>query len=341
MNKAKDMLKEMLLINIDLNGIIEYDEEDYKDDWELDNFNNEVFNRIYAKDYNFYIVFSFDEEINSVMASQILDIFGDAPFVGKIIINPTKMESYISKSDFSEYLTTYTLHHLIHLLGFHADITGVINWGGIVKEENINSRTNYFVDSENIINYAKKYFNCTEITKIDLEIDEDGNVYWPSRILLGELMTIFDYPEEQILSGFTLAFLEDLPYIHMVQNYTGGIMKFGKNKGCDFIDKSCGDNSIDNEITFANEFYLPSTIESLPNPFEPSCSSGRLSKAVHKIYSTTSKPTDSEYYINGFTGPEKTKYCPISEFNGISSDDNIYTGHCSNEISVNEELKNI
>ena len=106
MNKAKDMLKEMLLINIDLNGIIEYDEEDYKDDWELDNFNNEVFNRIYAKDYNFYIVFSFDEEINSVMASQILDIFGDAPFVGKIIINPTKMESYISKSDFSEYLTT-------------------------------------------------------------------------------------------------------------------------------------------------------------------------------------------------------------------------------------------
>ena len=341
MNKAKDMLKEMLLINIDLNGIIEYDEEDSIDDWEIDNYNSEVFNKAYLKDFNFYIVFSFDDTINSAMTCQILDIFGDAPVLGKIIINPNEMENYKSKPDFSEYLTTYTLHHLIHLLGFHAALGGIIVWGGIVKEETISSEINYYVDSENIINYAKKYFNCTEITKIDLEVDEDGNAYWPSRILLGELMTNFDYPEEQILSGFTLAFLEDLPYIHVVQNYTGGIMKFGKNKRCDFLDKSCGDNSINNEIIFANEFYLPSTLESLPDPYEPSCSSGRLSKTIHKIYTSTSKPTGSEYYISGFTGPEKTKYCPISEFHDINSDDNIYTGHCSNEISANKELKNI
>ena len=345
MNNSKDMLKEILLINTDLNGEVEYDEEIYKEDWELKHFNRDAFSKIYTKDFNFYIVFSFDEAINSAMTCKILDIFGDAPLVGKIIINPNKMENLISKSDFSEYLTIYMLHHFIHLLGFHADITDPVIWGGIIKEETTDSDslTNYYVDAENIINYAKNYFNCTTIRKFYLEIDEDeeGNAYWPSRFLLGELMTKFDYPEEQILSGFTLAFLEALPYIHVVQNYTGGIMKFGKNKRCDFLEKSCGDNSNNNKITFANEFYLPFGIESIPNPFEPSCSSGRLSKTVHKIYSLPEVPTDAQCNINGFSGPEKTNYCPISEFNTLESNTNIYKGHCSYEISVDEDLKDI
>ena len=340
MNKAKDLLKEAILINTDLNGEIKYDDIDYSDWWEIEYFNEDVFKKIYLKDFNYYIIFSFDENIDSIITSTILDVFGDTPIVGKIIINPDKLKDYISKSDFFDYLTNYFFHHFIHLLGFHIDVEVPV-WGGIVREENIGSKTYYYVNSTNIIIYARKYFDCSSITRIYLEENpndsDDENIYWPSRLLLGELMTTFDYPAEQILSGFTLAFLEDLPYIHVIQNFTGGLMRFGKNKGCNFINEDCGAN-LDDKITFANEFYLPSNLDELPNPFEPSCSSSRLSKTVHVIYEAESEPSGAQYYITGYTGPEKTNYCPISEYNEQDSNSNIYIGHCSFESSANTEF---
>ena len=54
-------------------------------------------------------------------------------------------------------------------------------------------------------------------------------------------MTELDYPEEQVLSGFTLAFLDDYEYIIVNKNYTGGLMRFGKHKGCSFLTSKCGE----------------------------------------------------------------------------------------------------
>ena len=144
-------------------------------------------------------------------------------------------------------------------------------------------------------------------------------------------MTEFDYPEEQVLSGFTLAFFEDLGYLHVIKNYTGGLMRFGKYKGCSFLREKCGDN-LDNEEyqkVFSNEFYLPKDIQELPDYFEPSCSSGRLSKTVHKLYTTLEeKNEDHQFYSNYIIGKSSTKYCPISEYD-TSSRTNTYIGLCS------------
>ena len=106
-------------------------------------------------------------------------------------------------------------------------------------------------------------------------------------------------------------------------------MKFGRNKGDDFYNQGCNDNT--NEITFANEFYLPKNILEIPLEFEPSCSSGRLSKTVHKVYPYESDemPTIYEFLSNGIGGAKSTKYCPISEF--INNQDYIYKGLCSEQ----------
>jgi hypothetical protein len=39
-------------------------------------------------------------------------------------------------------------------------------------------------------------------------------------------MADFSYPEEQAISGFTLALFEDLGYIKVKNKYTGGLMRF-------------------------------------------------------------------------------------------------------------------
>ena len=149
-------------------------------------------------------------------------------------------------------------------------------------------------------------------------------------------MTEFNYLEEQVLSGFTMAFFEDLDYILVIKNYTGGLMKFGKHKGCDFFN-GCSETT--NKITFANEFYLPVIDEDFQNNFEPSCSSGRLSKTVHKLYYYETEPIEYQYFQLGYGGREYTNYCPISEYNSINSD-YLYSGHCSfNESSIDKDLE--
>ena len=351
-NNMKTYAERMFSILTDIGESFEDIEDQNREEWGLDVWEEEIFKSIeFGEDsYNYYIAFRFSSDINNAVYSTIVEQYALMPLIGIITFHPDKISPLLNNLD---YLNTLMFHQIIHLLGFHIDVwynsvtptfQGKINQreeaGEIHYFLGINNENPYY-DTPNVINYAIKYFDCDSITKIELELDEDNNIHWPSRILLGELMTSFNYPEEQVLSGFTIAFLQDLGYLEINQNYIGGLMKFGKNKGCEFLDNSCGANLNENKITFANEFYLPTEISSIPETFEPSCSSGRLSKTVHKIYSFTPEPTEAEYNINGFTGPEKTKYCPISEFNRINSNDNIYLGLCSYEISVNGELQNI
>ena len=42
------------------------------------------------------------------------------------------------------------------------------------------------------------------------------------------------YVQEQVISEFTLAFLEDTGF-YEVNYYTGVLMRFGKNMGCRFL----------------------------------------------------------------------------------------------------------
>ena len=320
-NRAKTILESYLYFEIDYdfhNDLVPsyFDDIDYYDKSILTtNLHN----------YNFFILFYFinNEDKPDIDYSIEIDNAGQ-PLGGVISINE-KMES--NKYSNVDYLTNLMLHEFIHLLGFDSYILfkyDLISYGDekLIKE-----------NFPNLFKYAENYFNCT-LNEIEMQTDENenrDNIHFSSRLLLGELMTSFNYPEEQILSGFTLALLDDLPYIQVVKNYTGGLMRFGKHKGSNFINKNCINDFEKDDITFANEFYFIKNLVDKPETYEPSCSSGRLSKTVHKVYGDTS-----------LIGPEKTGSCPISEFDEENSED-IYIGHCNQENSAvdDNELQNI
>ena len=82
------------------------------------------------------------------------------------------------------------------------------------------------------------------------------------------------YTDEQAISEFTLAFLEDTGY-YKVNHYTGGLMRYGKNKGCKFVEEKCVKN-YEIDPYYENEFF--DTIYSDSN-YDSSCTSGRQSRS--------------------------------------------------------------
>ena len=354
MNKAKEILEDLLEVYNDVELTFDFSKNYIQNNYglaedEYDHFLNDTISMI---NYNYFFFASFTDQIKTESASVIIDELSGQPLSGIILLNKNFDESRITP----DYLLNLMLHHFIRLLGFHEDVT--VTFSTQISFDEINDRYYLSLEGEknfsNVINYARKYFNCNSIERIDLFFDEENyfdeeseeysqfadndiiGLYWPKRLFLGELMTKFDYPEEQILSGFTLAFLDDLPYLRVVKNYTGGLMKFGKNKGCDFFFNKCGNFSV-SPSTFANEFYLPKT---LTDANQPSCSSGRLSKTIYKLQEITPGSTDTiEFGLGVFGGPKSTNYCPIAQYDyddDLSHSRTIYNGHCS-EINSNEK----
>ena len=122
------------------------------------------------------------------------------------------------------------------------------------------------------------------------------------------------YYSEQAISEITLALLEDLNW-YTVNYYTGGLMKFGKHKGCDFFDKDCVENKLNSKLksTFPNEFcssyYTGASSYGI-------CSSGRQSmsyclndkQSAYFEFSIYKRSYDSY----GFSDKILIEYCPIS-----------------------------
>ena len=247
------------------------------------------------------------------------------------------------------------LHEYTHLLGFHIS-NEVINFKGIITKRSDGYYLEKKIDpftGQDFLLLIRDYFNWDSIEEIKLELDEDGNIHWPSRLFLGDYMANIYYPEETIFSDFTLEFLRLLGYLGTL-GYSGGLMKFGFKKGCTFFNMPCGAGDFENngnelyKYIFGNEFYLPNETNKFP---EPSCTSGRLSKTVYKLNPIDKDNEGSEevyeFYLNGYDGPKSTNYCPIAEFytppNG--SQNKYYTGSCSDpstliDINYKEELGN-
>ena len=339
---TKHLLEKFIKIGADITANIKKYEDTNRGEWGLDFWDIDMFeNKMNLSSYNYYILFRFDTKIKTVASSVIVDSYF-APTIGVVTINN---ETILDKSLTPKYFNNLMMQQFIHLLGFHIDNEAFSN--NIIEEDE-----NFYItedSSETLFEYAKKYFGCDTIDTIYFDKDEEGNIFWPARQFLGEIMTNFDYPEEKVLSEFTLRYLEDLGYYKIDHKYTGGLMRFGKKKGCKFFKGNCGRNLEedeidsgkkgvnDNKLIFANEFYLPVIYSSFP---QPSCSSGRLSKTIYKLHEITSDYADKEYeyvLVNSYVGSSQTNYCPIAEFSTDPSI-NLYTGSCFDDETQTDDL---
>ena len=203
-------------------------------------------------------------------------------------------------------LEYFLMHYMLRFLGFSYE-----NFNYFPKkvyytsfDERMELNTNY-INTTKVLDIAKKYYNCPNITGMPLENQDNNNIaLWDARLLLGEIMSSYNYKyrADQVISEFTLALLEDSGW-YKVNYYTGGLMRFGKNKGCEFINNICS-------AKFKNEFC-----ENKENFYDKyaTCSSGRQSR-TYCSYENNFYHENLDYFkaYQG-KGPKEVDYCIINE----------------------------
>ena len=245
------------------------------------------------------------------------------PILG--VVNLNKDIDYSKENSF-QFFEMIILHEFTHILGFSSYFFTEFfhNIATKIDDYGINRA---YINSPKVVEVAKKYYNCDSLIGVELEEyggSETRSSHWEARILLGEYMNGVAYNEEVVISEFTLALLEDSGF-YKANYYTGGLMQYGKNKGCDFLNKKCMNNGkVDPK--FKNEFF--DSIYYLN--YDPSCSSGRQSRAYHGIFLYQSIPLQYQYYSNAtFGGRSSADYCPVSQELNFEANNSYYVGHCS------------
>ena len=255
--------------------------------------------------------------------------YTNRPIVGLLTVS--RDPSFYYYINIKEYFSYVFLHELTHVLGFLENMFELFPQGieNILMTQVIRGKTRTLIKTPKVVERAKKYFNCDSIEGLELE-DQGGPgsqiSHWEQRILLGEYMGAVIYQEEMAISEFTLALLEDSGW-YKAKYYTGGLFRFGKNKGCEFIQEDCLDNNYNTQ--FKNEFF------DSDNLWFGSCSTGRQSRTYATFAHYESFNNDEMY--NRFTGNDNyynggsiytVDYCPINGQNYEETQNTYFFGNC-------------
>ena len=218
------------------------------------------------------------------------------------------------------------LHEFIHILGFNGESFQYFPGGleNTIKTEVKRGINRNFIVTPKVKEKAKLYFGCDNIIGLELEDQENVTIssHWDARILLGELMNLEQYSPEVVMSDFTLALLEDSGW-YKAEYYTGGLMRFGKRKGCQFLDNDCC-NGV-GKTEFKNEFF-----DYQDDNGKPSCSSGRLSRTYCETqhYITFSNSIYERFENEGGKIPS-ADYCFVFDNNDNEENNgDYYIGNC-------------
>ena len=196
MKYAQFRLENLLTIRVDADRSIDYVGEGsntFENDFDISYSESYFDSSFHLNDsYNYFIFGKFIENvgnniINEDTSSLILDGYSRVPCLGIIFFNKNIDESKLSL----DYLEPLMLHHFIRLLGFNYQVVQKID-GKYTLNEN---------EYSNVIEYAKKYFDCSNIQKIVLTEENEGYyygseedltaLYWPKSLFDGELLTKF------------------------------------------------------------------------------------------------------------------------------------------------------
>ena len=246
------------------------------------------------------------------------------PIFGIVNINPN-IDFSVGNSD--KYLESILLHEFTHILGFASSLfyyfPGRLNQTIFFREDKRLGLNRTYLKTKKLVETAKKYFNCDKIDGIELENQGGAGTvgsHWEARILLGDYMNGHIFPMEQVISEFTLAVLEDSGW-YKVNYFTGGLMRFGKHQGCDYIEKDCLD-SVSLKAQFKNDFF------NINNKFKSSCSSGRQSKGYNLLYAINSIENEIYSRFDNNYGYGSADYCPIPQEYRVESNLSYYIGNC-------------
>ena len=229
------------------------------------------------------------------------------PIAGILYIN-NKLNFEMINTRF--YMKNLLLHEITHILAFHPFFFEHLGMSKV-------SGSMSYITSPKALEKAREHFGCDSLSEIPLE-NQGGigtiGAHWESRYMLGDYMISTDYPDFAI-SDITLALFEDTGF-YKVNYYSGGLFKFGKNKGCSFFNKNC----IENERATFDEFCHSMK--------EPICSSSKALKSSCYIVDYDSNlPKEYRYFsIPNKGGFFAAEYCPVPL--EIYYENNYFPNHC-------------
>ena len=189
--------------------------------------------------YDLILFPSFDSitDSDNVFASAnpcLLSDFNSRPIAGRIYI---QKNFDFNKKNMIIFLQTILFHEITHILIFEPKL---LSFFGAIKKEKIDDEVKYYITSPKALEMARFHFGCESLEGIPLE-DQGGEgsigSHWEGRYMLGDYMVSINY-QENTISDITLALFEDSGW-YRVNYYTGGLFRFGKNKGCEFFEKKC------------------------------------------------------------------------------------------------------
>ena len=282
--------------------------------------------------YDLMIFPIFSDGLGNTFASSTSFYVGNdkRPLTGVITIN-SQLDLSIKNSE--SYLTRMILHEFIHILGFEQIyINDVFHFLKQIQDPNNANLYHNYIVSPKVVEVAKKYYKCSTVIGGKLNSYDSPLQHWNARYLLGDIMSKIAYTEEEVISEFTLAYLEDTQF-YKAKYYTGGLMKYGKGKGCEFLDEICIDKTTyKTNPKFGNEFF--DTFRTVQYPSidqtDPGCTSGRLGKGYHYLDTlTTINNKDYLYYGNAKGGYGDAEYCPVNRGDTAELKIDYYVGNCN------------
>lgn len=230
-----------------------------------------------------------------------------------------------------ENKTMLIIHQIYHILAFNDALFGFFLdqngntqvYDNIIHTATVNGKTVRMIKTPTVLEIARTHFNCPTLQGIELEDMDGGSTgsHWESRIMYGDFM-IATQSTENVISDISLALLEDSGW-YKVNYYTGGLFRYGKGKGCQFVNSKC----IQNGITISeNEFPIV-------NNMARTCFAGRTAKGIAYIKEyNVDLPGAFQYFIENPKkgGYDLADYCPVtmsSEVAGWYDAGSCWNGH--------------
>ncbi|XP_046331043.1 leishmanolysin-like peptidase [Haliotis rufescens] len=197
-----------------------------------------------------------------------------------------------------------------------------------------------FIVTPKVTKEVRRHFNCSTLEGAELEdqgIDGTALTHWEKRVFENEAMT-GAYTQNSVISRITLAMMEDTGW-YQVKYENAGNFEWGKNLGCDFVQKSCYEWI---EIKQQrHESIYPYCEQVRRGELWTDCSNNRHSVALCNLveYKAALEPRYQYFsYLKGVATQEVKRfggsvkladYCPyLQEFSWTSSDRSLRGSSC-------------
>ena len=231
---------------------------DYEDYCNLDNYDKDFPN--WLNDYDLILFPSLDLKSNSdnvYAAAHHCYLYKDRPIMGRIYI---ENNFNYKKENIIIFIQTILFHEITHILVFDPNLLHSFN---SIEYEIINNEEKSYIKSPKVLEKARIHFGCNTLKGVYLEDQGDSGsagTHWEGRYMLGDYMVSINY-EENTISDITLALFEDSGW-YKPNYYTGGLFRFGKDKGCEFFEKKCLVNEKSSFSEFCHKGKKPKCLNS-------------------------------------------------------------------------------